>query len=89
MQTQRKTEVRLTERVRAAGCQAQVTLTRQRTARTFGAQCPECDQCWTVDTCLSWHWSKSKALHERGTGHRVYYMNIATEGVANGNDQAS
>ena len=63
---------------------AQFIRSRKRTARTFGAMCvnPECQQCFTVDTCQYWHWSKSKAMHERGTEHRVYYMNIAEKGVA-------
>lgn len=39
------------------------------------AYCAECNEFF--QGVYPWHYSKSKALHERGVGHKVVYMGWA------------
>jgi len=50
------------------------SVSRQSDAQ--GAHCGTCDQVFNITTCPYWHWSKSKAMHESGTGHRVTMYRI-------------
>lgn len=36
-----------------------------------GAICHICKVFFTIETCQYWHWTKSRALHERGCGHKM------------------
>lgn len=52
--------------------QTEMTTAKAKTIReAHGAYCDTCDQVFNVSTCPFWHWSKSKAMHESGTGHKV------------------
>lgn len=54
--------------------QTQMTTETVRTVRdAHGAYCPTCD---TVLHSPFWHFSKSKALHESGSGHKVVLFRI-------------
>lgn len=49
------------------------TVKHQREA--LGAICGDCGMVWSqID--YPWHFSKSRALHQRGTGHRVSYFTV-------------
>ena len=53
-----------------------------------GCYCPTCDSLLADDCSPFWHFSKSKYLHEHGTGHEVLYVRrsnltlTATDGPA-------
>lgn len=43
----------------------------RRLSDAQGAVCLTCEQVFDISTCPYWHWSKSRAIHQRGTGHVV------------------
>jgi hypothetical protein len=49
-----------------------------------GAYCPTCDVHWDFYTnqALPWDWTKSRAMHERGTGHKTVLVPKEAEGRA-------
>jgi hypothetical protein len=54
--------------------------TNARTVKeAHGAYCATCDQVFNVATCPYWHWSKSKAMHEYGTGHKVQMFKVVAK----------
>lgn len=44
-----------------------------------GCWCVECNTLIADETDGYWHWSKSKALHQRGTGHKVINVALSEE----------
>ena len=42
--------------------------------QAIGARCLDCGQVFTES--FPWHWRKSQALHEKGTGHKMELFTI-------------
>ncbi len=51
----------------------------KRVSDAQGCWCVECDQLIADETQTVWHWTKSKALHEKGTGHKVINVALSAE----------
>lgn len=47
-----------------------------RVRDAIGALCPECPQLWTAADPVPWHWSNSRNMHRRGTGHKTILVAI-------------
>ena len=51
-------------------------MTVEQVSRVCDAQGAHCETCDATFVTHFWHWSKSKAMHESGTGHRVTMFRI-------------
>ena len=43
-----------------------------------GCWCVDCGHLLADETDTAWHWTKSKAMHQRGTGHKVINVRLST-----------
>ena len=54
-----------------------ITIERCKRVRdAHGAICRDCGQVFELANCQFWHWRKSQAMHESGTGHRMDLFRI-------------
>ena len=49
----------------------------RKVSEAIGAKCRDCDAVFEAGNCQYWHWSKSKWMHENGSGHKLDMYRIA------------